>query len=633
MEPASGNTGFFQRLPTLKNQFLYDPSIRRVFRLFVPTDIARAVAPEITRLGDEVLQQHIFDWVTDAEKNQPYVTGGGRNAFGQTVSTKLVVTEGWRKLQEFSIEKGLVGQGYEAGLYQYTRIVQYLRELIFESSSANVGCPGAMADGAARVLQHHLRNPKLTPEEEKVFRNAYDHLVSRDPATAWTSGQWMTERIGGSDVSRSETVATYSPLPHDAPPCDPKEGIPLGPWSIDGFKWFSSATDSNMTMLLAQTPRGLSAFYAPMRRHNPSLVVSATGVTGGTELNGVTISRLKNKMGTKSLPTAELQLRGMRGWLIGKEGQGIKEISTILTITRIRSAISALGHVSRGLTIARAFAEVREVGAGRGKRMRLVDSALHMRTLADMTVEHHAMMLLTIYSSYLLGLEENPSSAREPPAAAIAALTPPPELVTPLLRVMTPLLKAYVTKQAIPLVYACMESLGGVGYLENVESEFMNIARLFRDVCVLNIWEGTTDVLGTDLVRALKHPKGGAESIEALALVMSSGGEDDKESAYITKQWRALRARLETGSQEDLVQDARAILWKLAETLMAVLLLADAKSDDGPAIREVSQRYLASRGMLTGQAAGLGRTQASLELNRAIVFGADHAIIARASRL
>ncbi|KAJ8122508.1 hypothetical protein O1611_g9821 [Lasiodiplodia mahajangana] len=299
MEPASANTGFFQLLPTLKNQFLHDPSIRRIFKLFLPSDIARTVAPEIARLGDEVLQQHVFDWVTDAEKNQPYITGGGRNAFGQPVSTKLVVTEGWRKLQDFSIEKGFVAQGYESGLDQYTRIVQYLGELIFESSSANVGCPAAMADGAARVLQHHLRHSELGSEEQKVFQNAYDHLVSRDPTTAWTSGQWMTERVGGSDVSRSETVAAYSPLPNDAPLCNPEENIPLGPWSIDGFKWFSSATDSNMTILLAQTPRGLSAFYAPMRRYNPSLVVSATGITGGTELNGVTISRLKNKMGTK----------------------------------------------------------------------------------------------------------------------------------------------------------------------------------------------------------------------------------------------------------------------------------------------------------------------------------------------
>jgi alkylation response protein AidB-like acyl-CoA dehydrogenase len=526
--------------------------------------------------------------------------------------------------------RSLVAQGYEEGLDQYTRIVNYLRELIFEGSGANVGCPVAMADGAARVLQRHLQNggvsnesnSNLSPEQRKVFQNAYDHLTSRDPQKGWTSGQWMTERIGGSDVSLSETIATYSPLPNDATPlCDPEEGIPLGPWSIDGFKWFSSATDSNMTILLAQTPKGLSAFYAPMRRYNPSLVVSATGVTGGTELNGVSISRLKNKMGTKSLPTAELELKGMRAWLVGKEGEGIKQIATILTITRVRSAVSALGCLSRGLTIARGYAEVREVGASRGRRMRLVDSPLHMRTLADLTVEHHAMMLLTFYSAYLLGLEEHPSSERAAPRS-VAAITPSPQLVTPLLRVITPLLKAYVTKQAIPLIYACMESLGGVGYLENVESEQINIARIFRDACVLNIWEGTTDVLGTDLIRALKHPKGGADSIKALDLLIQAQRRDqDIEPAR--KQWEAVKTQLETNTQDELIQYAREIMWKLAEILMAVLFILDVKSDGGPVVQEMCQRYLESRSKLFSTPS-IKRTPASLALNRTIVFGVDY---------
>ncbi|KAI8626345.1 very-long-chain acyl-CoA dehydrogenase [Xylariaceae sp. FL1651] len=632
MEPASANRGFFQQLPTLKNQFLHDPSIKRIFKLFLSEEVAEAIAPEIAQLGDEVLEPHIFDWVTDAERNQPYVTGGGKNAFGQPVSSKLVVSEGWRRLQEFSIEKGFAAQGYEVGLGQYTRIVQYLRDLIFGSSSANVGCPAAMTDGAARVLQHRLRSSDLSREERKVFQNAYDHLVSRDATKAWTSGQWMTERPGGSDVSKSETVATYSPLSPGALLCDPKEGIPLGPWSIDGFKWFSSATDSNMTILLAQTPKGLSAFYAPMRLYNPSLVTSATGRMGGTELNGVTISRLKNKMGTKSLPTAELELRGMRGWLIGKEGQGIKEISTILTITRIRSATSALGALSRGLSIARAFAEVREVGAGRGKRMKLVDSALHLGTLADMSVKYHAMMLLTFYGCYLLGIEEHPSPTQALPST-ITVITPPSEFITPLLRVLTPLIKAYVTKEAIPLLYGCMESLGGVGYLENTESEYMNIARLFRDACVLNIWEGTTDVLSTDLMRALKHPKGGSDSIKTLDLVIVSGAKGTK-SDLVTSQWEVLKAQLEGNTQEDLIHDARGILWKLAEILMAVLFTLDAKSDGHPVAREMCHRYLTSKDFASEstQMAGPGGNQARLEMNRAIIFGSEQAV-AQVSRL
>src|SRR5690606_389199 len=129
--------------------------------------------------------------------------------------------------------------------------------------------------------------------------------------------------------------------------------------------------DSQMTILLAQTPKGLSAFFAPMRRFDPA-AKTMSGMSKGDEgsaLNGVRIQRLKNKLGTKSLPTAELELRGMRGWLVGREGKGILEISTVLNITRIYSAISATGFLGRGVSVAKGFARVRCVGAGRGRRM------------------------------------------------------------------------------------------------------------------------------------------------------------------------------------------------------------------------------------------------------------------------
>lgn len=125
-----------------------------------------------------------------------------------------------------------------------------------------------------------------------------------------------------------------------------------------------------MTILLAQTKpgKGVSAFFAPMRRFNPYLV-SHVGEKGGIELNGVRIGRLKDKMGTKSLPTAELELRGMGGWLIGEEGKGIQEIATVLTITRIHSSIAALGYLGRGLAVAKTYSLVRETGVTKGMRI------------------------------------------------------------------------------------------------------------------------------------------------------------------------------------------------------------------------------------------------------------------------
>lgn len=494
-------------------------------------------------------------------------------------------------LQSFLMEiLSFSAQGYEDGLGQYIWLVQYIRCMLWEPSSAMTSCPIAMQDGAARLLQLQLAGDRLSPIERKVFQNAFEHLNSRDPKRGWTSGQWMTERTGGSDVSKTETIATYSPLSASAPLCDPTEDIPLGPWSISGFKWFASAADSNMTILLAKTPKSLSTFYAPLRRFNPTLPRGATGDKEATELNGVTISRLKNKMGTKPLPSAELALNGMRGWLVGEEGRGIQTISTILTITRVRTTIGAMGYLGRGLAIARAFTKV---GAGRGARIRLSENALHLQTLSDMTIEYHGIMLLTFYNAYVMGLEEHAGQSQSSPPAAVARIAPRKESVTPLLRVLTPVLKAYGTKQCIPLLYACMESMGGVGYLENSETEYLNIARLFRDASVLNIWEGTTDVLSTDLVRALKHPQYGKASMAALDTLVNqaAGGEDE-----IMSRWRTLKQAVETTAQAELLSHARDVLWSIAEIIRAGLFCVEAGAYPNQRTQEMCRRYLPKKG-------------------------------------
>jgi alkylation response protein AidB-like acyl-CoA dehydrogenase len=259
-----------------------------------------------------------------------------------------------------------------------------------------------MQDGAASLLKRHLEtsDSSISPATLEVYKSAFAHLTSRK-ADAWTSGQWMTERVGGSDVSGTETLATYSPLADDySLKATAIDGSPLGPWAIDGFKWFSSATDSQMTVLLAQTPKGLSAFFAPMRRITPS---------GDSELNGVSIQRLKNKMGTKPLPTAELELKGMRAYLLGKEGAGIQQISTMLNSTRVHNSVTAVGLLGRGLAIAKAFADVRQL-VGKGNRRVLKDVALHVHTLAKITLEYRADMMLTFFTIYFLGISEQSAS-------------------------------------------------------------------------------------------------------------------------------------------------------------------------------------------------------------------------------
>ncbi|KAK3327447.1 acyl-CoA dehydrogenase/oxidase [Cercophora scortea] len=628
MEPSSSNTGFFQQQPVLKNQFYDDVSLQRVTKLFLPSSLLGQVEPEIAQLGNDVLSPQIFDWVTDAERNLPYLRGNGRDAFGKTKS-ELVVTEGWRKLQDFGFEKGMVASNYDTNYGQYTRLVQFTRCHLWEASCANTLCPAAMQDGAARLLQRHLSNPdsSISPTQRRVLQNAFDHLTSRDPSKAWTSGQWMTERTGGSDVSQTETIATYDSYPStaSAPLANAQEDIPLGPWSISGFKWFSSATDSQMTILLARTSpdKGVSAFFAPMRRHVPSSSTSSPT----TELNGITIQRLKSKFGTQSLPTAELQLTNTRGWLIGAEGKGIQEISTILNITRVHSTISSLGYLGRSLGVAKSFALVREIGAGRGTRLPLHKHPLHMRTLANLTVDYHAMMLLAFYTLHILGLDEHPSPS--PSTSTITkTLTPPPHLLPPLLRVLSSLHKAYISKTSVPLVFACMESLGGVGYLLNSESEPINLARLFRDACVGAIWEGTTDVLSGDTLRALKHPAAGGESLAALDWVVNAALQSATTTPGVEKvreEWRGLKGRIERETQEGLLPEARDLVFRLAEVLMAALFVVDVSARPGDEVEGMCLRYMVRKGFVdASEVRGGGSAREELEMDRAIVYGAGN---------
>lgn len=594
--------------------------------MFLSASAVEAAEPELAKFGDEVLSPAIFDWVTDAERNLPYIRGNGRDAFGKPKS-ELVVAEGWRKLQDFGIRNGVVAFNYDTDHQQFSRLIQCVRLHLWEASCANTLCPAAMQDGAARLLQLHLANPnsRLDPVQRRVFEDAFARLTSRDPARAWTSGQWMTERTGGSDVSQTETVATYAPLDSSsaAPLADAEYNIPLGPWLINGFKWFSSATDSGMTILLAKTGpgKGLSAFFAPMRRYNPELI-SGTGKKGGYELNGVNISRMKNKLGTQSLPTAELELVGMRGWLVGEEGKGIQQISTILTVTRVHSSIAALGYLGRGLAIAKSYALVREIGIGKGRRLPLWKNPLHMRTLATITGEYHSMMLLTFFTIYVMGLEESRAKQRAAQSSPLGSkLAPPEEHVTPLLRVLSSLHKAYCCETTIPQLYGCMEALGGVGYLVNSETEHVNVARIFRDACVLAIWEGTTDVLSSDTLRALKHPALGRQSLDALdwfvrnALDALSGAAA---AASVAGEWDSLKTRIQTHSQESLLSEARSIVFGIAEVVMALLALVDVKINGGAEVEAMARRFLAKKNFVKD---GSASSNEGLDVDIAIVYG------------
>ncbi|EXJ72640.1 uncharacterized protein A1O5_03786 [Cladophialophora psammophila CBS 110553] len=636
-KPSSSTSGFFQAAPSVPQQYTAssqdkassrhessdDPVFSRVLSLYLPDPLPTPLQSHFHDFARLVLEpstlQHTIDCDTDLPTIHPLTTFGEENKI-----TPLRTSEGWRALKQIQTRAGVVGYAYpQPSLKQdfNRRIHQFGTLHLWHGTCAVATCPMGMTDGAAVLLRRHFDDPDGDqPGRGAVFRESYRRLVSLDPTYSWTSGQWMTERSGGSDVRGTETVArrmTTQEMQTDINHGRDKDahGLPLGPWIVDGFKWFSSATDADMAVLLAQTGQGLSAFYAPLRRRTGHVPTStAEAVSHTTETNGIRIQRLKNKLGTKGVPTAELELKGMRAYLVGQEGQGIKEISAILNITRVQTASSGAGYLARGLAVSRAYTLVRKVKDGQLLR----DNPQHLAWMAAESVKYRANTHLVFLGAALLGATEQDHDAVTQGTRGASVLIPRSRgKQEMLLRLLTPVMKAQVTLNSVSGLRACMESLGGVGYCENNEDGgVMNIARLFRDSVVGTIWEGTTSVMAEDVLRVVKNPKtqnsltGRVDILDESfgdwvrgvlsAIEKANNGHGGRgagvfftrEREITANRYQVLRDLVRSSDLLALQRCGRAILEHIEAVACACLLMFDATVDGDEIATEVARRWV-----------------------------------------
>jgi putative acyl-CoA dehydrogenase len=438
---------FYQIPPSLNNQYDNDQVLRAYLRWKLPPKLLSDIEPDLTNLGTRVIAD-IYKLGQEAEafppQHIPYDAWGRRIDHIQT-------SEAWQALDRISAQEKLIAIAYERRFGAWSRVYQFVKLYLFHPSSAIYTCPLAMTDGAARAIELY--------GDEALKKEAFYHLTHSDPAEFWTSGQWMTERTGGSDVSSTSTIATSSG----------------DHFKLNGDKWFTSATTSQMAMTLARIDgahegsKGLSLFYVRTRDENG-------------RLNGIRINRLKDKLGTRALPTAELTLENTRAFLVGQPGDGVKKISSLFNITRIYNACCAVGYMRRGLALAKDYAKKR-VAFGRP----LAEHGLHLDTLAKLQVEFTGAFHLVFHAVELLGKEELGVATSDEQA---------------ILRLLTPLAKLYTAKQSIACVSEILESFGGAGYIEDT-----GLPQLLRNAQVLSIWEGTTNILSLDLLRAIKKDK------------------------------------------------------------------------------------------------------------------------------
>jgi putative acyl-CoA dehydrogenase len=320
--------------------------------------------------------------------------------------------------------------------------------IVWSQVEAGHGCPISMTYSVVPTLRNE---PALAAEwEPRLVAQNYDPRdLPPDEKAGAIAGMGMTEKQGGSDVRANSTRA---------------EPAGDGAWRLTGHKWFCSAPMSDVFLVLAQAPGGLSCFLLP--RWLPD----------GERNTGLRLLRLKDKLGNRSNASAEIELDSAVAWMVGEEGRGVRTIIDMVAHTRLDCVLGATATVRQATTQALHHAAHRRAF---GKT--LVDHPLMRVVLADLAVESEAMTVIALR----LARAVDDAARGDATADAFRRLT-------------TAVGKYWVCKRQPTVVGEALECLGGNGY---VEESIM--PRLFRESPLNGIWEGSGNVICLDVLRTM----------------------------------------------------------------------------------------------------------------------------------
>jgi putative acyl-CoA dehydrogenase len=411
---------------------------------------------------------------------------------------EVVFSQAWHDLMAAAVGHGLHAAAWESP-QPGAHAARAAGFVLWTGVEAGHLCPVSMTYASVPALR---TDPALAAEWLPRLASPRYEPGLRPPAAkaGCIAGMGMTEKQGGSDVRTNTTAAQ---------PC--ADG-----YLLTGHKWFCSAPMSDVFLVLAQAPGGLTCFLLP--RVLPD----------GTR-NAFALQRLKDKLGNRSNASAEIELSGALAQRLGDEGRGVRTIVEMVSATRLDCVLGSTGLLRRSLHEAVWHARHR-VAFGRT----LAGQPLMASVLADLVVEYEAALTLGMRL-----------------AAAFDAATPQ-ELA--LRRLALPAAKFHVCKRTVTAVGEALECLGGNGYVEE-----SGMPRLYREAPVNSVWEGSGNVTALDLVRALQRD---GDSLAAyLAEVGLADGMDPRLDAAVTD--------LLTSLSDTTAIEARAR--RLAEQVATVL--------------------------------------------------------------
>ena len=331
-------------------------------------------------------------------------------------------------------------------------VAKYAFQYLFTQAEFGLICPVSVTDTSIHILRR-FASPEL---------QAYllPRMLSDDPETMWKGTQFMTEREGGSDVGAIRTRAVA-------------DG---DRWLLTGNKWFNSHADADVALILARPDgapagtRGLALFALPRRRRDGSR-------------NSYRIVRLKDKLGTKSMASGEIDLHAAEAYLVGPVDAGIRQMMEQVNRSRLSHGARAAGMMRRCVNEA--------LAAARGRNA-------FGRAVIAFPLMRRQLLKLMVPAAQALSMTFATADALDRGAAAE-------------LRILTGLLKLRACRDNIAVATGAMEARGGNGYIEDFVT-----ARLIRDAQVGLLWEGTSNINALDVIGRAVGKLGAQRALGAL---------------------------------------------------------------------------------------------------------------------
>ncbi|SOD23154.1 Acyl-CoA dehydrogenase [Variovorax sp. YR752] len=432
-----------------QNLFTTDAELHALLALYLPDDLRRHMQPHFERLGG--LAGGLLDELAGtADRNPPVLKQRTRTGLDEQ---KVVKHPAYVEMERLALsEFGLAAISHRDDTLGWKGkmppLVKYVLTYLFVQAEFGLCCPVSMTDSLTRTLKKFGSPELLAKYLPRLTSLNFDELAQ--------GAMFMTEQAAGSDIAATATMAHQE--------AD-------GSWRLAGDKWFCSNPDADFAMVLARADdglpgmKGVSLFLLPRRLEDGSL-------------NHYRIIRLKDKLGTRSMASGEIRLEGAVAYLVGEAGRGFVQMADMVNNSRLSNGVRAAGLMRR------AVAEAEFIASERRAFGRTLDQMPLMQRQLD-KLRLPAEQARTMVCQTALALAR--SDAAEPDAYA-------------LLRILTPLIKFRACRDARKVTGDAMEVRGGCGYIEEWSD-----ARLVRDAHLGSIWEGTSNIVALDVIRAVKR--------------------------------------------------------------------------------------------------------------------------------